>query len=64
LYSRLLFVEFLEFIGRIATVVYKMDSTSLKEKICLVLDDVLKTANFVRKAPMMKTDIESESDYD
>ena len=58
-YKRLAFVEFLEFLGRVAYEKYKTLSLPLYQKIEKVLDDVLMVVNVARKEMQRKVEIET-----
>ena len=59
------FVEMLEFLARIANIVYKTaDSMPLYQKIDKILDSVLSLASLKRKPPNIIDFIYSESDDD
>ena len=49
MYKRLLYVEFLEFIGRVASEKYKTTSDPLYVKVERVLDDLLGLVGVLRK---------------
>jgi len=60
----MVFVEFLEFIGRVAAFKYNKlkDGMSLDKQIELVLDDILPLVGYQRKDPNIAILLESESD--
>lgn len=64
-YKRLQFVEFLEMIGRIADLKFKiteMERLPLNQKIEFILDELLTFVDEKRKDVQMQIDEESESD--
>ena len=57
------FVEFLDFIGRVADFVYKShDELMLYEKINFILDLILAIINVNRKLPPMFEEVSSDDD--
>jgi len=59
----MVFVEFLECIGRVASLKYKdEEDLPLDKKIELILDDILKLVNYERRDPTVLEFYESESD--
>jgi len=64
-YLKLVFVEFLEFIGRMANVKYKsMQDDALSVKIEYLLDDLLAHFNLTRNDVNVQVEEISESDND
>ena len=64
-YTKLLFVEFLEFIARLAATKYKsMDNLPLNEKIEALLDDLLEAFRLKRNDVNVQVEEISESDND
>ena len=67
--TQLLFVEFLEFVGRIAHVKFEgselEEQLNLAQKIEYILDDILPLAHQKRREPLIEqaSSEESESDY-
>ena len=61
-YDKLRYVEFLEFIGRVAAMRYPDDSMTISEKIILILDMILPCYDLkrVKKESKEETDLSSE----
>ena len=62
-YERLVFVEFLEFIGRVAEFVHKENTGPLIGKMEKVLDQLYKVVGWKRQFLHIAEEGESESDY-
>lgn len=63
-YERLFFVEFLEFLGRLAFLIYDNDEETLDVKLWRLLQIIFNTITEKVKEPVLDQEIDSESDYE